>query len=209
MDAFEVDGEFVEIAGPRQLRIRSRSQHGVWYALDLDDGSCTCKGFQVRKQCRHMDLAIRFARGLAIPESLQHGDLVRVELATGRYQMKELASERVMVGITVALPRWKLTYELAANVKEAAPVGFKNDEREEFAAKYALRLDSFGVGYFRRRFSEIATAADNPRLALLCYEDLSLPDEFCHRRLFAEWWEQHTGDPVPELGPVPQATLLS
>jgi hypothetical protein len=22
---------------------------------------------------------------------------------------------------------------------------------------------------------------------------------FCHRRVLAEWWEQQTGEPVPEL----------
>ena len=43
--------------------------------------------------------------------------------------------------------------------------------------------------------------ANNERLVLLCYEDLTKPGLRCHRRLFANWWCENTGDVVPELEP--------
>lgn len=34
---------------------------------------------------------------------------------------------------------------------------------------------------------------------LCCYEDVRIPDEWCHRQLFAEWWLDKTGTAIPEL----------
>ena len=36
-------------------------------------------------------------------------------------------------------------------------------------------------------------------LVLLCYEDLRKPDQWCHRTLFAEWWQKMTGEVINEL----------
>ena len=38
---------------------------------------------------------------------------------------------------------------------------------------------------------------------LLCWEDLSKPNEWCHRRMIAEWLEQELGISVPEYAPAP------
>ena len=35
-------------------------------------------------------------------------------------------------------------------------------------------------------------------LILLCFEDLSKPDVWCHRTMLAEWINQKTGEDVPE-----------
>jgi uncharacterized protein YeaO (DUF488 family) len=35
-------------------------------------------------------------------------------------------------------------------------------------------------------------------LVLLCFEDLSRPDAWCHRSLLAEWISQHTGETIRE-----------
>lgn len=34
---------------------------------------------------------------------------------------------------------------------------------------------------------------------LLCYENISKPGQWCHRRMVASWFEQHLGMVVPEL----------
>jgi hypothetical protein len=34
---------------------------------------------------------------------------------------------------------------------------------------------------------------------LLCFEDVDQPGKSCHRRMLATWWQEHTGDVVPEL----------
>jgi hypothetical protein len=36
---------------------------------------------------------------------------------------------------------------------------------------------------------------------LLCFEDLTKPGLWCHRRPFANWWLENTGEVVPELEP--------
>lgn len=40
-----------------------------------------------------------------------------------------------------------------------------------------------------------------PRLVFMCFENLSQPGKWCHRSMFAGWWEQQTGRAVTELGP--------
>ncbi|NBJ88141.1 YopX family protein [Acutalibacter sp. 1XD8-36] len=37
-------------------------------------------------------------------------------------------------------------------------------------------------------------------VVLLCYEDIRKgPDDWCHRRTFADWWLKNTGEALPEL----------
>ncbi|WIK63333.1 hypothetical protein [Gleimia europaea] len=62
-------------------------------------------------------------------------------------------------------------------------------------------MDRVGVKKFAELFESIAKAEGDYRLVLLCFEDISKPGQWCHRRAFAKWWEQKTGDPVRELGP--------
>ncbi|MFI1563901.1 hypothetical protein ACH4ZX_12715 [Streptomyces sp. NPDC020490] len=134
------------------------------------------------------------------------------ELFTHRYQGFE-SSMGVPVRITLGAPRWTLPYSLEYQVREAAP------SREYFGAARAVyepaylgQLDRHGVGFFASRFQEIAVAAGDPRLVLLCFEDLSKSGQWCHRRMFAEWWQERTGAKVRELGPLgpeyEQGTLL-
>lgn len=207
MDAIEVDGDMVQIVGPRQAKVKSRSQPELWYAVDAETGVCTCKGFQVRKECRHLDAVNSFIRGTAAVAGM--GDITEVKLATSRYQNADLVKESkgVPVGITVGNPRFKLGYKLACIAKEFAPVDIPRDipSDEEFERLYRARLELFGLDRLKRRLSEIAVANDNAYLILLCYEDLTKPGEVCHRRMFAKWWQEQTGYIVWELGaPVPE-----
>lgn len=69
----QIDGEEVQVTGRMQCLVRSKSNPDDWYAVDLeerwspthDPGVCTCKGFEVRKHCRHVEAMRRFARGEA------------------------------------------------------------------------------------------------------------------------------------------------
>ena len=36
-------------------------------------------------------------------------------------------------------------------------------------------------------------------VVLCCYEDVRIPDEWCHRLVFAEWWLEETGEVIAEL----------
>ncbi|MGW2320085.1 hypothetical protein [Streptomyces sp. NPDC001680] len=133
-------------------------------------------------------------------------------LFTNRYQQFQPA-QGVPVRITLGAPRFKLPYSLTHAVRELAP------RREyftrpllEFTAAYRADLDQLGPARIAERLREIVNAEQDHRLVLLCFEDLADPKLWCHRRVFAAWWKDVTGDEVRELGPkadhYEQGTLL-
>lgn len=77
---------------------------------------------------------------------------------------------------------------------------------EVFRKKYRAKLDDAGVDTIQASFDALArmrsemTGAPPQQLVLLCYEKLNVPDKWCHRSVFAEWWEERTGQEVVELG---------
>jgi Domain of unknown function DUF488 len=103
----------------------------------------------------------------------------------------------VKVAITLGLPKWPLGYGFA-EVKELAPDGWILAlEGEAFERKYREKLDRIGVETIRARLGQISEERGGEELALLCYEARR---ESCHRGVFAEWWEEKTGEVVVELG---------
>jgi len=128
-----------------------------------------------------------------------------MDLATSRYQAADLiqASGRAAVGITLWNPRWKLRYPLIANLRQLAPTREMRQLTDShlFDQMYRDRLDDLGVDEARRLLDDCAERANNNGLLVLCYEDLTKPGLRCHRRLFADWWTEHTGYVVPELEP--------
>jgi hypothetical protein len=128
-----------------------------------------------------------------------------MDLATSRYQAADLieASGRAAVGITLGYPRWKLRYPVVANLRQLAPTRemIHVGEASIFEEMYRNRLDDLGFAEARRLLSDCVERANNEHLILACYEDLTKPGLRCHRRLFANWWQEHTGEVVPELEP--------
>ncbi|MET9965295.1 hypothetical protein ABZZ80_05060 [Streptomyces sp. NPDC006356] len=124
------------------------------------------------------------------------------ELFTCRYQGFE-PTMGVPVRITLSPPRWKLPYPLEHQVPELAPSrAYFGSARPEFEAAYRAQLDGHGVEVLAARFQRIAVTGSDLRLVLLCFEDLAKAGEWCHRRMFAAWWQEKTGAQVRELGPV-------
>jgi hypothetical protein len=81
-----------------------------------------------------------------------------------------------------------------------------NKPEAEFADLYTQSLERRGIDYFAQRFADVARAACVDELILCCYEDLRMsalpgigPATFCHRRIFAEYWEEQTGQVVQEI----------
>jgi hypothetical protein len=130
-----------------------------------------------------------------------------LELMTSRYQAADLiaASGAAPVGISLWGVRFKIPYTVCARIKELAPdskalKGLRKGEIgwEEFEADYAGKLEGFGAEAIRTRLESVAVEVHNAKLVLLCFERVD-EGELCHRRTFARWFEERTGQAVPEL----------
>lgn len=135
------------------------------------------------------------------------------ELATSRYSAGPLimGSGLVPVRITLGHPRWKLPYTIDATIKMLAPTR-ETFQAPDWVARYRHQLDVVGVDSIRRQLDAVSTINFGRGLCLLCFEDLAdtkkypglEPDHICHRRTFAAWWLEQTGETIRELagGPI-------
>ena len=121
---------------------------------------------------------------------------------TSRFHNKGLRDRHdlVKVAIVVSPPRWPLGYELADGGL-LAPWGrlFHIDDEQAFTVAYRQRLDKLGVPRIRRELQRISNEHGGRDLVLLCYENLAEPGQWCHRRVFADWWRDMTGEVIEEL----------
>jgi hypothetical protein len=125
---------------------------------------------------------------------------VPLELFTARYQTFQ-PRMGVPVRTTIGAPRFKLRYPLNHNLPLIAPDrAFFHATRPEFVRQYRAKLDRHGPALIIAACEQIAKAATQDRLVLLCFEDLTKEGQWCHRTLFAEWFEEQTGHPVREIG---------
>lgn len=109
-------------------------------------------------------------------------------------------SQGAPVRTTVGAPRFQLPYELAGFARLLAPsYAMLKMAEGPYRHIYLERLEAAGVDLISEQLAEIADVAGDDRLVLLCFCDLSVPppDNWCHRRMFAAWWE--TGQDVREL----------
>lgn len=124
-----------------------------------------------------------------------------MKIYTSRYSNPALKSDKyVNIRITVGKPR--MPVRIDEEIPELYPGGslFTMKENEEFIKQYtAKKLDSKGIDFFKDLFSRIREKYPDREFVLLCFEDLRKPGEHCHRRVFAEWWKNKTGEEIPEL----------
>ena len=78
------------------------------------------------------------------------------------------------------------------------------DDPAGFVPHYQARMDALTVEGIA---AELEAAYPEGRIVLLCFEDVHgrelPPAQICHRRTFAEWWQDRAGDVVPELSERP------
>jgi uncharacterized protein YeaO (DUF488 family) len=130
-----------------------------------------------------------------------------MELYTSYWQKPDLADLDVTkVGISRGVPRGKLAKELPYRYKRAVNLTPSSElfrrwragtvGPDEYTRVYRSYLDNLGL---EEVISELERkSADNggKSLVLLCW---CAPGEFCHRRVWADWYFQKTGQEVPEL----------
>lgn len=118
-------------------------------------------------------------------------------------------SRRTDAGVPVRIsngrPKYALAYSLVYKVPALFPAWslVRGASRERFRREYFAALDAVGVEALREVFEAIAKEAGDDRLVLLCFENLTKPGVWCHRELFAEWWQERTGEVVEEVALTP------
>ena len=142
---------------------------------------------------------------------MDSGNALPFDLWTAAYWHSRLGRKGaieplVSVGITVgnapnSTPADVMLRTLAPEAKY-----LKLDDREEFRRHYRYKLHRTTVPVIRSRLMEVYERFGQQALVLCCFEDVQNSDQWCHRTMFAEWWEEQTGQKVPEL-PFPRQVL--
>lgn len=122
---------------------------------------------------------------------------------TSRYSNKELADGKYYcVGISIGTPKFKLAYRLKNQCYSLAPKGYMlRMNLEDFKKAYYEKLNGIGKDRIINMVMKMErdAAAQGKDLVLLCYEDVRIPEDWCHRTVFAEWWVENTGEIIEEL----------
>ena len=121
-----------------------------------------------------------------------------MRLYTSRWQNRALEKLYVVpVGISRGTPRFPVGYRYR-RLPDLYPDGwmFGIEEDARFNEAYRKKLDRIGVDRIAEGLTRISREEGGRPLALLCYE--ASPSD-CHRATFAAWWEERTGQEVPEL----------
>lgn len=124
---------------------------------------------------------------------------------TSRYSNKELVENKekyYCVGISIGSPRFKLGYELATQCYSLAPKGYMlKMEYDPFKKAYYDKLEGIGADRIIDMVMRFEKEAEDQgkELVLLCYEDVRIPEDWCHRTIFAQWYCEHTGEIIQEL----------
>lgn len=123
-----------------------------------------------------------------------------MKIYTSRFSNPELRTGKyTVVGIVRGLPKFHLGYSLAGNIIEFAPPGylFNENDRAVFTRKYFRHMDIIGKDRAKELLRPYSLLEKD--IVLCCYEDVRIPDEWCHRLVFAEWWQARTGTAISEL----------
>lgn len=122
---------------------------------------------------------------------------------TSRYSNKELQNGNYYpVGISIGSPRFPLGYELREQCYSLAPKGYMlNMEIERFKPAYYEKLEGIGTERIISMVTKLDEKArkEDKELVLLCYEDVRIPEDWCHRTFFSEWWAEKMGEIIEEL----------
>lgn len=132
----------------------------------------------------------------------------QIKLATCTYQ-EFTPTMGTPVRTTAGHPRFPLTYQLGGIARSVTPTRdlLKIEAEDAYEWAYRRLLAARGLDTIREELTAIAGVNDlDSPLVLLCFDKLSKPGNWCHRTMFARWWTEETGEPVPELGASPASS---
>lgn len=118
---------------------------------------------------------------------------------TSRFSNPELKrGEYTAVRISLGEPRWRVGYDIAGAIKDLMPAGLRQiEDINDFRPMYYERLEGIGVDRISEQLAKLELAAKP--VVLLCFCYIRKPDWWCHRRIFADWWQEKTGEVIEEL----------
>ena len=117
-------------------------------------------------------------------------------ILTSNYTSRKITDAHAALRTSIGYPRFKLAFSLAGSVPELMPKReWLRLPRVEYETLYLAKLESIGVDAIRAAIDK-AAAGRTPVLLCFCKLD---EVEFCHRRLFASWWERNTGEVIQDL----------
>lgn len=130
-----------------------------------------------------------------------------MELYTSYWQNYDLDGlNMVPVGISRGVPRGKKAKQLPYRYKRLPALFPSSDllkrwiareiSPDEYTAVYRGYLDSLGLEEVTAQLKKKGAENGGKPLVLLCF---CVPGEFCHRRVWAGWYLEKTGQEVPEL----------
>jgi hypothetical protein len=122
------------------------------------------------------------------------------ELFTSRYFAEDVLSSSKVVPVRVSYeaPIIPLSYPLEETAETLLPEFAMLGEWDHLCLTYRHKLDVLGVERIGEELSAISARHDGRPLVLLDYEDLTRGLRN-HRIVFSAWWEEQTGQAVPEL----------
>ena len=126
-----------------------------------------------------------------------------MSIYTSRYSNPELRKGiYTTVKISVGIPKRGLKYSLDGEISDLMPFGLRGEQydndKELFKQAYFALLDKAGVTKIKAQLAQFQ--AKGRDVVLLCYENIRKGENhWCHRTLFAEWWQQNTGEVISEL----------
>lgn len=131
-----------------------------------------------------------------------------MRLYTSRYQRFQ-PTQGAPIRSTAGYPRFRLDYRLAGHATLITPMRWMLaiQDEDRYRNAYTEMLTTNGLSAIQEELATLAADVGNDRLVLLCFCDLTVPppDNWCHRRIFADWWQDQTGIEVPDLAD-PEAT---
>lgn len=124
---------------------------------------------------------------------------------TSRYSNKELAANKekyYCIGISLGTPKFPLGYRIEQQCYSLAPKGYMlKMGLEEFQKAYYEKLEGIGNDRIINMVMRFEEEADRQgkEVVFLCYEDVRIPEDWCHRTVFAQWYAEQTGEIIQEL----------
>ncbi len=131
-----------------------------------------------------------------------------MDLYTSYWQNPDLADLDVIpVGISRGVPRGTMAKRLPYRYKRLLDLAPPRDlfkhwiagtiGSDDYTRVYRSHLDSLGPEDVTSQLEKKSADNRGKALVLLCW---CSPGEFCHRRVWADWYLEKTGREIPELG---------